>query len=403
MLVFMAKAIKRFSKNTIAHTITAVFDPSAVSDLLTSINFRASQADVEASNCERVLNLQDREKLHNLVAEELFNIDAKIEGLWVRLLEDERSELLQWLSPIQYASDHDFAKSGRVVHTGSWLLGREAFRRWEESNVSEIFWLHGIRMWTILFPHVRGSGTNIPAAGAGKTKLSFKVIDNAETHLDKSRNKETMVYFYCDRNRSDHRDPASITRSFIMDSAAPLSPEELVAAVCQSSDGLVPHDLDIDTEFVLEACHNLVVIMGSTCRFSHLSVQEYLESHDWPNKLDDQLLGAVCLHLLMASDDIFTTNALRKYADHYWHKHFTDCDPEAHEARSVTAPLLLKFLGRPTSSSRYYRQWVSSLRAWKRKLPSIDIRDLQPSQSAAFDVVTLGLLARWLGGPETVP
>lgn len=81
---------------------------------------------------------------------------------------------------------------------------------------------------------------------------------------------------------------------WIMDSAVPLSPKELVAAVCQSSEGLVPHDLDIDTEFVLDACHNLVVIMDSTCRFLHLSVQEYLESHDWPNKPGDQLLGAVC-------------------------------------------------------------------------------------------------------------
>lgn len=150
MLVFLATAIKRFSKTIIAHTIAALFDPSAVSDLLTSINFRASQADIEASNCERFLNLEDREKLHNLVTEELINIDARIEGLWVRLLETERSELLQWLSPIHYASDHDFAKSGRVVDTGSWLLKRQAFRRWEESNVSEIFWLHGIRTWTIL-------------------------------------------------------------------------------------------------------------------------------------------------------------------------------------------------------------------------------------------------------------
>ena len=258
-------------------------------------------------------------------------------------------------------------------------------------------------MWAILFPHVRGSGTNIPAAGAGKTKLSSKVIDNAETHLDKSRNKETMVYFYCDRIRSDHRDPASITRSFTMDSAAPLSSEELVAAVCQSSDGLVPQDLDIDTEFVLEACHNLVVIMGSTCRFSHLSVQEYLERYDWPNKPDDQLLGTICLHLLMDSEEIFTINALHKYATCYWHKHVTDCDPEAHEARSVTAPLLLKFLGHPTNSSHYYKVWVKRLKVLRPTARGINYRDLRPSQSAAFGVVALGLLARWLGGSETVP
>lgn len=229
MLVFMAMSIKRFNKTTIGHTMTAMFDPLAVSDLLTSINFRASQADVEASNCERFLNLQDRKRLHSFVTEELINIDARVEGMWVRLLEDERTSLLQWLSPIHYASDHDFARSGRVVDTGSWLLKREAFRRWEESNVSEIFWLHGIRMWTILFTHVWG--TNILSAGAGKTKLSSKVIDNAKAHLNRSRKKEAMVYFYCDRNRSDHRDPASIIRSFIRQLSADTDTKEDVCKI----------------------------------------------------------------------------------------------------------------------------------------------------------------------------
>lgn len=186
---------------------------------------------------------------------------------------------------------------------------------------------------------------------------------------------------------------------WIMDSAVPLSPKELVAAVCQSSDGLVPQDLDIDTEFVLDACHNLVVIMGSTCRFSHLSVQEYLESHDWPNKPDDQLLGAVCLHLLMASEDIILTNALKEYATYHWYKHFTDCDPEDHEITSVTAPLLSNFLGNPTNSSYNYVVWVSRFEAWGLAPESIDPKDLQPSRSAAFGVVALGLLAtvaRWI-------
>lgn len=152
MLVFMAMAIKRLNQTIIAHTMTALFDPSAVSDVLTSITFRASQVDIEASNCERFLNLQDRKQLQGLITEELINIDARIEEQWVRLLEDERSELLQWLSPIHYASDHEFAKRGRIADTGSWILERKAFGQWETSESSEIFWLHGIRTWTILFP-----------------------------------------------------------------------------------------------------------------------------------------------------------------------------------------------------------------------------------------------------------
>lgn len=213
--------------------------------------------------------LKIEKKLHNLVTEELINIDAKIEGLWVRFVEDERSELLQWLSPIHYASDHDFAKSGRVMDTGSWLLERGAFRRWEESSVSEIFWLHGIRKCIILFTHVQG--TNTAAAGAGKTKLSSKVVDYAKGRLDKSRNKESMVYFYCDRNRPDHRDPASIARSFIRQLSAETDNNEDICKVVderwrsEKEEGFPSKELSFETckEFLpkLVAAHAKTIVV----------------------------------------------------------------------------------------------------------------------------------------------
>lgn len=180
---------------------------------------------------------------------------------------------------------------------------------------------------------------------------------------------------------------------WIMDSARPLSPEELTAAVCNSSDSLMPQDPDIDTEFVLEACHNLVVIMGSTCRFAHLSVQEYLESHDWPNKPDVQLLGDVCLRLLMASDDTISSSLLSVYATDQWHKHLTGCDPASQEATVVTGHLLSEFLGDPTESSHHYRRWWASTHVWPGYY-----RDWE-QKWAAFGAVTFGLLAtvtRWI-------
>ena len=147
ILAFMAMAFRRLSKNTPARAMDALFNPTAVSELLDSITPRADQVEIEASNCERFLNLEDRKKLHELVTKDLIDIDAKIEELWVRLDEKERGEVLQWLSPIQYASDHEFARRGRVPTTGSWLLRTGPFTQWEESSVSKIFWLHGIRMW----------------------------------------------------------------------------------------------------------------------------------------------------------------------------------------------------------------------------------------------------------------
>ncbi|KAK2603132.1 hypothetical protein N8I77_009612 [Diaporthe amygdali] len=598
MLLFIAMAIRKLDKNTAVRAIGALFNPSAVLDLLKSMNAHSDQAHMEAANCEHFLRFEDR-KLLNLVVDDLVNIDSKIEELWVRLDENERSKLLQWLSPIYYASDHDFARKGRVGDTGSWLLHKTIFQQWEKSSVSEIFWLHGI-------------------PGAGKTKLSSKVVDYIDTalRLDKARDREALVYFYCDRNRADHRDPLSTDRGdthvicqiveeqwrlqrrkgfpsnelplheckkilpqliaahtrttmvvdgldecdkdsrhelirilnnivespnclikifissredrdlaenyethphlqvqaydndydirsyvlaqlantpnswfreklplslkntilqtfsrksdgmfqwavlqmdgllqlkrasdvesylgclpkgmsetyqkilqnisdqagsapiiaarafkWIMDSDRPLHPSELVAAVCHSSDGLASCEPDFKIEFVLEACHHLVVVTESSCRFSHLSVQEYLESHDWPNKPDDQLLGTVCLQILMDSKYTVDENTLNiralqtslyLYAAIRWPRHCIDCDPGVFETESLLAPLLARFLGYPTHSSQNYRKWVGIVQLLKPIVRMwIEPSDLQPSHLAAFGVVALGLLgtiARW--------
>ena len=196
--------------------------------------------------------------------------------------------------------------------------------------------------------------------------------------------------------------PVIAARAFrwIMDSGRALSPEELVAAVCQPPNRLVTSEPDVSIEFVLESCHNLVMLTGPSCRFSHLSVQEYLERHEWPNKPDDHLLGAVCLHLLMASEDISAQQALHDYAIDCWHHHFTDCDPEASEAESLSSPLLKRFLGHPTDSSDHYRRWID-------KIQSYDLyRCLQAPHLAAFGVVALGLLAtvtRWIDNQTLDP
>lgn len=74
---------------------------------------------------------------------------------------------------------------------------------------------------------------------------------------------------------------------WVMCSREPLSPGQLVAVVCQDPTVLgarLPED-DVNIDIVLDACNNLLVVNQELdhyrCRFSHLSVQEYLESHLW--------------------------------------------------------------------------------------------------------------------------
>lgn len=59
--------------------------------------------------------------------------------------ETERIAILEWFSIIPYKGHHDLASGGRVVGTGGWLFERGEFKRWQQSEKSEILWLHGIR------------------------------------------------------------------------------------------------------------------------------------------------------------------------------------------------------------------------------------------------------------------
>src|SRR5580700_1804142 len=85
-----------------------------------------------------------------------------------------------------------------------------------------------------------------------------------------------------------------------MCSCVPLSPAELLAAVCQDPETDVTDTKDIYMGFILDACHNLPVVdqQLEVCRLSHLSVQEYFENRCWNNSQANGLAAKVCISLL---------------------------------------------------------------------------------------------------------
>jgi hypothetical protein len=96
--------------------------------------------------------------------------------------------------------------------------------------------------------------------------------------------------------------PAVAFRAFrwVMCARQPLKPSDLVTAACQDPDAGGPCDVNIDIDFLLEACNNLLVVNKeqNTCSFAHLSVQEYLETHVWKDNEANTYIAKVCLMLL---------------------------------------------------------------------------------------------------------
>ncbi len=89
---------------------------------------------------------------------------------------------------------------------------------------------------------------------------------------------------------------------WIMRSGQPVSPAMLVTVVCQDPTTDDIDFVDIEFDFVLESCQNLLKVEAADgyefCRFSHLSVQEYLENNHFSQFSSDVLIAQVCLTFL---------------------------------------------------------------------------------------------------------
>ncbi|KAK4220807.1 hypothetical protein QBC38DRAFT_163141 [Podospora fimiseda] len=113
-----------------------------------------------------------------------------------RVDSEERRKILEWVSPILYVNHHNTVNEARTPGTCEWLLKNEKFQKWEDTSSSTILWLQGL-------------------PGAGKTFLTSKVIDHAQSLLEQSPNQEGFAFFYCNRNEEERHKPLCVLRSYV--------------------------------------------------------------------------------------------------------------------------------------------------------------------------------------------
>ena len=57
--------------------------------------------------------------------------------------DQERQDILAWLSTVAYSNNHESAAEGRVLGTGQWLLKHKTFVEWMGASGSSCIWLKG--------------------------------------------------------------------------------------------------------------------------------------------------------------------------------------------------------------------------------------------------------------------
>ncbi|KFY03097.1 hypothetical protein O988_01710 [Pseudogymnoascus sp. VKM F-3808] len=122
----------------------------------------------------------------------------------VRHQEDQgRQTVLDWLTPVDYATQQSDYISRRAVGTGQWLLELAEFQAWVKTDQKVLFC------------------PGIP--GAGKTILSSIVVDYLHANFQKDTNIG-IAYLYCNFRRQDEQDAEGLLASLLKQLAQGLYP-----------------------------------------------------------------------------------------------------------------------------------------------------------------------------------
>jgi ankyrin repeat protein len=194
----------------------------------------------------------------------------------------------------------------------------------------------------------------------------------------------------------------------------------LVAAVCQNPEKDTIQSIDIDINFVLKACHNLIAVDQElqVCRFLHASITKYFEENHWNSSQTNGHVAKVCLLLLNDSghqennpvpakeqDNNNGVGEIIQYARLHWATHVQKHGNESIDDR--VSVLLKKFLGSMNESGPAYRSWHKMITplfndrtgAEFDEIPLYGLyRRLTPSSFASFGICSFGfdtILTDW--------
>ncbi|KAI0972635.1 hypothetical protein F4678DRAFT_46057 [Xylaria arbuscula] len=179
--------------------LTAVFKVGEVESYVNELSKCGEKLLEAAEFCENCCNFSNRSsvlELLEIAKASHRGIQDQIQIVLDRIDDKERTQLLEWISPVQYGKHHKRVKEDRVLGTCEWLLHNNKFREWDAANSSVVLWLQG-------------------SPGVGKTFLTSKVIDHSHGRLKNLPNQEGFAFFYCDRNDEERRDPLHVLKSYV--------------------------------------------------------------------------------------------------------------------------------------------------------------------------------------------
>jgi Cdc6-like AAA superfamily ATPase len=130
---------------------------------------------------------------HSLLIIPRDKLDRIEERQHIRTRNDQRTNLLKWLTSLEYGSKQSDCMRKRQPGTGQWLLRNELFEKWEASSQQ-----------TLYCP-------GIP--GAGKTIQSAIVVDHLQSKFHNDGDEVGIAYIFCNYQPQQKQRPEELLLS----------------------------------------------------------------------------------------------------------------------------------------------------------------------------------------------
>lgn len=209
ILDFLGEAVKFFKQTlTIREKMKHAVQATALQPVEEDTIRKMTAQEAKVMDLARLIDAeigQDTSTNVTAVRNLLTKLEAPMERLtqqmnasFAALQEDERLEVLRWLSPVPFVRLHEAQSENRIPNTGTWLANHSQFRKWDSESSSSILLLHGI-------------------PGSGKTAVTSAVVDSFLSQKPGQASSTRLAYFYCTKNvfETERSDPDEILRSIL--------------------------------------------------------------------------------------------------------------------------------------------------------------------------------------------